>query len=414
MINCFYDSYRVLNKVYSEKAFVKQALTETDIELKNKALTTKICYGVLDRDTELSYYISVLCEKNPKLAIRTILKICFYAIKYLNKKPYAVIDNAVTLTKKLGKQGASGFVNAVLRKFVSANLELPKDLDNYLSVKYSYPEFAVNVLLEKYGGKRTEEIIKQREVKTTLVFYDTDGERYLTEKGVKFQKTPFYNVFLVENFTRNEDYDKGVYTYQALGSIAICEIVEPCEKILDCCSAPGGKSIRLSYKCKSVTSCDVHEHRVGLINAYKTRMNRQNITERVLDATIFNKEYENAFDGVLIDAPCSGLGVVNDNPDIKLNRTENSIKELNETQLKILLNASKYVKKGGNLYYSTCSILPLENENIIKVFLAKNESFYCEEITSLIPHEKSEKGITFMPDISGGLGFYVCKLKRKL
>ena len=119
MVNYFYDCYSILNKVYSDKTFLKQAINSTFIEEKNRSLTIKTCYGVLDKDIELSYYIGVLTEKTPKLVIRTILKIAMYAIKYLNKQGYAVTKNAVELTKKLGKGGMSGFVNAFLRKFLS-------------------------------------------------------------------------------------------------------------------------------------------------------------------------------------------------------------------------------------------------------------------------------------------------------
>ena len=119
MVNYFYDCYSILNKVYSDKSFIKQAINSTFIEEKNRALTIKTCYGVLDKDIELSYYINKLTEKSPKLVIRTILKISMYAIKYLEKKDYAVTKNAVELTKKLGKGGASGFVNAFLRKFIN-------------------------------------------------------------------------------------------------------------------------------------------------------------------------------------------------------------------------------------------------------------------------------------------------------
>ena len=128
MINCFYDCYQILNKVYSDKAFIKQAINSTFIEEKNRSLTIKTCYGVLDKDIELSYYIKKLTEKNPKLVIRTILKIAMYSIKYLQKKPYAVTENAVELTKKLGKKGASGFVNAILRKFATSKIDFPKEI----------------------------------------------------------------------------------------------------------------------------------------------------------------------------------------------------------------------------------------------------------------------------------------------
>ena len=148
MVNYFYDCYAILTKVYSEKSFIKQAISSTFIEEKNRALTIKTCYGVLDKDIELSYYLSALAEKSPKLAIRTVLKISMYAIKYLGKKEYAVTKNAVELVKKMGKGGTAGFVNAFLRKFINTEIKLPTDKIKYLSVKYSYPEFAVKKLVD--------------------------------------------------------------------------------------------------------------------------------------------------------------------------------------------------------------------------------------------------------------------------
>jgi 16S rRNA (cytosine967-C5)-methyltransferase len=205
MINVFYDSYTILNKVYSEKSFIKQAINDTFIEEKNRAITTKICYGVLDKDIELSYILSSFVDKNPKLVIRTILKIAMYCIKYLEKKEYAVTKNAVELTKKLGKSGASGFVNAFLRKFINTEVKYPEKIDEYLSVKYSYPLFVVKSLLKKYDKDRVEKIISAENKSTCLSFYEIDGEKYLTEKGVEFSKTVFDNVFIAKNFIRNQD-----------------------------------------------------------------------------------------------------------------------------------------------------------------------------------------------------------------
>ena len=412
MINYFYDCYNILNKVYSEKTYIKQAINGTFIEEKNRAIIVKTCYGVLDKDIELSYYISQLTDKTPKLVIRTILKIAMFAIKYLQKKEYAVTKNAVELTKKLGKGGASGFVNAVLRKFISREIAFPTDKLGCLSIKYSYPLFALKELVDYYGLERAEKIISATNENTCLSFYDKNGAEYLQDKGYEFNETQFDNVFLVNNFVRNEDYDKGVYTYQALGSVAICDIVEPCEKLLDCCAAPGGKSIRLSYKCKNVISWDIHEHRVELIKDYCSRMKRENVQAKVQDAKEFVEEYESNFDAVLCDVPCSGLGVINDNPDIRLNKDGDKIIGLNKEQLSILKTASKYVKIGGFLYYSTCSVLPRENINIIKAFMSDIKGYEICEIDSKLPHESVMGTNSFLPDISGGLGFYIAKLKR--
>ena len=412
MVNYFYDCYSILNKVYSEKAFIKQAINSTFIEEKNRALIVKTCYGVLDKDIELSYYLDKLVDKSPKLAIRTILKISMYAIKYLQKKEYAVTKNAVELTKKLGKGGASGFVNAFLRKFINSEIPLPSDKKEYLSVKYSYPLFAVEELIKSHGIERTEKIISAENCKSCLCFYGVDGAEYLTKLGYEYEKTPFENVYLVNNFVRNLDYDRGGYTYQALGSVAICDVVEPCDKLLDCCAAPGGKSIRLSYKCASVTSLDVHEHRVNLITDYKNRMGRENVSEMVADSKVYNEEFSEYFDAVLCDAPCSGIGVLRDNPDIALNRRREDVLGLNKEQLSILKNVSRYVKKGGYLYYSTCSILDSENIGIIKAFMSDTNDFEICEIDSKLQHENINGTNLFLPDISGGLGFYVAKLKR--
>ncbi len=412
MINYFYDCYCILNKIYSEKTFIKQAISSTMIEEKNRALTVKTVYGVLDRDIELSYNIKFLTQQTPKLAIRTILKISMYAIKYLGKKEYAVVKNAVELVKKLGKGGASGFVNAFLHKFIDADIVLPSDIEENLSVKYSYPLFAVKELVKEYGIDRTERIISTQNVKNTLVFYDVDGKEYLDTALVKYESTPFENVYSVEGFVRDDGFERGIYTFQAIGSVAICDAILPCDKILDCCAAPGGKSIRLSYKCREVFSWDIHPHRVELIESYKRRMRRENVFATVNDAKQFNAQFVDAFDGVLCDVPCSGMGVLNDNPDMKLNRNEEDVIGLNKEQLAILNTVCKYVKLGGFLYYSTCSVLGKENLEIINKFLSSNDSFMIVPSTSPVAHENKNGTVQFLPDISGGLGFYFAKLKR--
>ena len=306
----------------------------------------------------------------------------------------------------------AGFVNAFLRKFISTKIHLPTEKIENLSVKYSYPLFALKELISVYGIDRAEKIISANNESTCLSFYDIDGENYLQQKGIEFEKTPFDNVFIAKNFIRNADYDKGLYTYQALGSVAICDIVESCNTLLDCCAAPGGKSIRLSYKCDKITSFDIHAHRVELIEEYKRRMNRENIFAFKKDAKVFDQELVEQFDAVLVDAPCSGLGVINDNPDIKLNREESNICELNKEQNSILKTVSNYIKKGGYLYYSTCSVLNSENIDIVNEFLLSTDKFIIEEIDSKLPHENILGTNQFLPDISGGLGFYIAKLKR--
>lgn len=416
MINTFYDCYRILSHVYGEGSYLKQAINGEVIEPINRGAVIKICYGVLDEDITLCYYLSVLCEKNPKLPVRVILKIAVYCIEYLNKAPYAVTNSAVELLKKLGKGGASGFLNATLRKFCSvrSQIKLPEGNDaKSLSVRYSYPEALVGEILQGYGESLTKSIISYRASGSFLRFKsDSAGESYLTERGITYQKLPFCGCFKVNSFVRDDGFDNGVYTYQSVGSVAICEVISGGENLLDCCAAPGGKSVLLSEKFKSVTSCDIHPHRVKLIEQYAERMHADNVRAIECDAGVFRPEFSSSFEAVLCDVPCSGAGVACENPDMKVNKDYSSLKELNELQLKIIKNCFKYVKNGGALYYSTCSVLPRENDGIIKRFLLGEPNARVEKISSPLKNNKTEFGLQFLPNETQGAGFYVCKIAK--
>ena len=414
MLTLFYDCYRILTSVYSGGAFIKQAMNETPIEEKNRAHVTKICYGVLDRDVTLEYEISLLCDKRPKQAVRTALKIGMYSVKYLNTAVYAVTDNMVELIKKLGKSGTAGFVNSFLRRYSRLSYELPSEEIRGLSVKYSYPEFAVKRLIGEYGKQRAEGIMSADEERTAVRFdASVDGRAYLEERRWSYEEAPFKNTFFVNGFKRNKDFDEGLYTFQSVGSVAICHAVDGGENLLDACSAPGGKAVNLADKFKAVTAFELHPHRVELIKDYAERMKKANVTAFQKDSSVYDESFKEKFDAVLCDCPCSGYGVIKDNPDIKLRRTEDDIKNLNQLQYAILANCSKYVKKGGYLYYSTCSVFKSENEDICGKFLKFNPEFEEVEISSPLPHEKMKRGIGFLPDTSFGAGFFICKFIKK-
>ena len=414
MLVTYYDCYNVLTKVYSKGTFIKQAFLETRIEELNRSAVTKICYGVLDKDIELNFILEKFCKKSPKLAIKILLKIGIYSIKHLNTPPHLVTDTLVELCKKLGKTGVSGFLNAVLRSFVRNGVELPKDDSiNSLSISYSCPKFIVEKLVKSYGLKATKDFLSYDEEKTYVRFNkNANGLKYLTENGYTFTQTPFENLFEVKNFKLNDDFYSGLYTFQSIGSVAICSMASGGETAIDVCSAPGGKAVLLADSYNKVTACDIHEHRVGLIKSYAERMGKGNVTAILQDGTLLNSEFLNKFDLVLCDVPCSGSGVMKDNPDIKLNRSLDSITEITKTQKSILSNAKNYVKVGGELIYSTCSILPEENDKIVENFLSTNNDFEAMEVSSKLNGLKTKYGVQFMPNISSGAGFYCAKLKR--
>lgn len=408
MTNPFYDPYRILSKIYSDGAHLKIALAETDIEESNRARTVKTVYGVLENDGYLSLCIKTFAPKSPKQAVRILLKIALYYIIFLDKPRYMATDTAVDLCKKLGKGGMAGFLNAFLRTFDESKVHLPQD-EAGLSVKYNYPLFAVRKLLEQYG-ERAEEIMSAKSRGVTVRFVHRE-ETYLSRPH---EKTPFPHVYIFPHFIRDEGFNAGDYTFQSVGSVAICNIVEPCRRMLDACAAPGGKSVFLAEKCGSVLSCELHEHRVALIESYVRRMGVENVTVLQADSTLYHTEWRENFDGVLCDVPCSGLGTVAENPDLSLHKEENDLKGLNDVQYSILENCSRYVKAGGALYYSTCSILQEENDGIVSKFTEGNPNFTCEMPDSPMSHEKMSYGIQFLPDRAFGAGFYIAKLRRKL
>lgn len=394
MTNPLCDPYFILVKVYQGGKYLKQAIAETPVEPLNKARTVKICYGVLEKDIYLEYIIGANAKKPPKTAVKIILKIALYMLEFMDKHDYMVVDSAVGLVKKLGKEGTAGFVNAFLRSY-----KIPEPPD--ISVRTSAPAWLTKKLKRSYKGE-AEEILAAPS-KGVCVRFERGADEYL---GKPHTDTPFDGVYIFPNFVRDENFFTGSYTFQSVGSVAICSVVKPCGRFLDACAAPGGKAVLISRKCASVTACELHAHRVELINAYAQRMGAS-VTAVQADSSVFNPEYENSFDGVLCDVPCSGTGVINENPDIKLFRKESDIAELNKIQLAILNNCSRYLKSGGRLYYSTCSVLPEENDSIVYEFLNAHPEFSLEIPESPLAHRKTRFGLQFLPHISLGAGFFV-------
>ncbi|MBQ7769725.1 MAG: methyltransferase domain-containing protein [Clostridia bacterium] len=409
LTNPVYDPFQILTKIYSDGAHVKQAIADTYIEEQYRSRTVKIVYGVLENDGYFDYCIRFYAPKAPKLAVRTILKISLYMLLFMDKKRYMITDCAVDLCKKLGKSGVSGFVNAFLRRFDKNAVDggLPKGLQGR-AIALSYPQFALEMLVKEYG-KRAEQIAAAKSAGVSVRFVK-NAEKYTQKPHIK---TPFDGNYIFENFVRDEGFDDGEYTFQSVGSIAICDCVSPCESLLDCCAAPGGKSVLLAAKCGQVTSFELHEHRVELIGQYKRRMHVENVTELQKDSSVFDKQYEEKFDAVLCDAPCSGYGTISENPDIKLFRKKEDFAALAKTQRAILDAVCRYVKKGGALYYSTCSLFQCENDETVEAFLKNHPEFTVETLQSPLSHDCKKYGLQFLPDTAYGAGFYISKLIKK-
>ncbi len=338
---------------------------------------------------------------------KDILKIALYMLEFMQKHDYMVVDFAVELTKKLGKEGAAGFVNAFLRSYKIP--PLPQQADERLAAECSAPLWLAKKLRRSYKGEAAQILSAASE--GVCVRFERGAENYICKPH---KQTPFENVYIFENFVRDENFFSGDYTFQSVGSVAICAALRGGEALLDACAAPGGKSVLLSKKFKSVTACELHPHRVELINAYKTRMGAENVCAVCADSTVFNPDYANRFDAVLCDAPCSGTGVINENPDIKLFRKESDIESLNEIQFKILDNCARYVKDGGTLYYSTCSVLPEENDSVVYKFLNAHAEYVLDIPCSPLNSKKTKFGLQFLPHISLGAGFFLTAFKKRV
>lgn len=401
----FKSAYDILHRVYIDGEFVGDSMRLLPEE--NKGLVTRLVYGVLERETELAYYISQMTRRSPKKQIGVILRLGLYAISYMDSIPnYAVCNELVELTKKLGKRESAPFVNATLKSFIHKKPDLPQKREERLSVLSSTPLWITKKILKQYKDDAEKILFAEGETGShiranLLKFSNVELKKVLDEKGIGYRLSD-KGFYVDEHSAISNLFEEGKITYQSPSSMIIAELcADGAKNILDVCSAPGGKSVYMYELTKGkITSCDLHFHRVGLIISYAKRMGAK-LNAVQMDGTQFNKDFEDKFDSVLCDVPCSGIGVRYSKPDTLINRQESDIPELCQIQQKILENASKYVKVGGKLVYSTCTIFREENQRVVERFLDAHENF------------ELDKELAIIPGINGNDGFYLARLVRK-
>lgn len=410
--------YNLLSSVYKTGAYSGIALNEELQNLKNsedKAYVTATFYGVLEKDVVLSYYISVLCSKKPKLSVRILLKLGIYLLKYSNSPDYAVIDNLVKLCKNIGKKEVSGFVNAVLRKSIDVTLPIETKSADSLSLYCSIPLWLAQDLISDYGYEKAKSILSSKlNTKTHVRINSRKITELEFEKRIKnYEKSALGYYVQAEELKKLKDSE---YTVMSLASMYAVRYynagIKRASVVLDTCSAPGGKAIYLEEIGKhDVTACDIHEHRVGLIKRYAKRM-ESDVVAVQNDATIYREEWKEGFDAVICDVPCSGIGVISSKPDILLNRKREDINELADIQLKILETSARYVKKGGALFYSTCTVMKKENDEVVKRFLSTNTDFIIEKLDASVIKCDDDGFVRLLPDVNGCDGFFVVAMRR--
>ncbi|MCL2797561.1 MAG: methyltransferase domain-containing protein [Firmicutes bacterium] len=385
--------YETLRSVYSDGAFSTQALNRA---LKNSAVNdkpyiTKLFYGVLDKSVQFDYIIAKAAAQPPQNAVAILIKIGLYLLRYTATPDYAAVSKTVELAKQSGKTGAEGFINAVLKK--SKEIRLPKpDTASGLAVVASYPEWIVKRLAADYGFAFAHDFLMCTLPTETHIRVNRNriGVAEFEEKYPFILRTPSKYGYYATNTQMNK-LDKREFIVQSFASMDAVQYyldgIAP-KNILDLCAAPGGKSVYLKELLgeAEIVACDIYAHRVELIRKYVEDA-ASSVTVVQNDATVFNPDFAGKFDLVVCDAPCSGIGVAGKKPEILWNRKEEDVAELSALQSKILNVAAAYVKPGGRLCYSTCTVFKAENDEVCERFLKAHREFSkTKDFLRLYPH----------------------------
>ena len=412
---------------------LKDYLSRDRLDRREAALATRLCYGVLQNRLLLDHYLGQLLTgklKNLHPAVHDILHLGLYQLYFTDKIPESAAVNAcVALTKQYckGQKNAPGLVNAVLHNAIRQkdSLSQPK---SYVE-RYSHPQALVDLLKGYVGKERLEGMLRaNNEIPPTVIQVNTlktttgQLQEILEGEGVTAAPHSWMENCLVLTGTgaleNLPSFQKGLFYVQDAASklsVLCAELGEM--KVLDCCAAPGGKSFAAAMAMAgkgSITSCDVYDHKAQLIQKGADRLGLNNLTAMQRDATSPKADWNGAFDAVIVDAPCSGYGIIRKKPDIRY-KDPATMKSLPALQLQILQNQAKFVGPGGVLMYSTCTLVRSENEGVVETFLQNNSDFYLEPLHLPDNFPKNETGmLTLVPGEYDTDGFFIARLRRKV
>ena len=401
------------------------------LDRREAALASRLCYGVLQNRGKLDFYLKQLLTgkiKDLHPVVHDILHLGLYQLFEMDKIPEsAAVNESVTLAKKYCRKQkfAPGLVNAVLRGAIRQKdtLKQPTKLEDC----YSHPEKLVRLLRENLGDKlemmlRANNEAPDMVIQTNTLKISTDElVKRLEEEGVSVQNHPWMEDCLVLADTGRLEqlpaFQEGLfYVQDAAAKLAVlCAQLPKDSKVLDCCAAPGGKSFAAAIAMGGtgpITSCDVHEHKISLIDGGAKRLGMENITAGVQDASQCREQWLGQMDAVIADVPCSGYGIIRKKPDIRL-KDPDTMRSLPALQLAILQNQARYVKPGGVLLYSTCTVLKRENEDIVEAFLKENTEFTVEKLNLPNVFPVNTNGmLTLIPGEFDTDGFFICRMRR--
>lgn len=400
-------------------------------------LCSRIVYGVIQNETLLDFYLSGFCSQKlghlqPPLA--DVLRIGAYQILFLDRVPdSAAVHTSVELARGAGRGQASGLVNAVLRRLCREKDALPaipdRDEAVYLSIRYSHPKWLVKRLLVLLGREGTEAFLAGSNSPppsaaqvNTCRFTAEETQKALEAGGIRTERHPWLpDCLLVQgtgDLERLAAFREGmIYIQDPAARLAVlAAALQPESRVLDVCAAPGGKSFAAAIAMGDrgeIVSCDLHENKLRRIREGAARLGLSSIRTEAADGRIFQERWRDSFDLVLVDTPCSGLGILRKKPDIRWKKAD-GLFTLPVIQSAILENAARYVRPGGTLLYSTCTILPEENEEVTECFLGTHPEFSRETFSLPAPIGTVEGQTTLWPHLHGTDGFYICRMTRRV
>ena len=433
---------RVIRQVTEQGAYASlsldKALENCGLISADRRLASRLAYDTLDHLIYLDHVLSqVMAREDTDIKLRNILRLGACQILLEDRIPESAATNTcVQLCVETGMEGLKGVCNGILRNLVREKDELvfpdpETEPDRADAIRYSVPEWLWKKLRECYGRDGAAKIVSHREeaeswtVRPNLLkLQDEEFERLLEKKVWQKEKTDLPHAWRIRgamNIAQDADFRSGNFSIMSGGSMMACLAmdVRRGKQILDCCAAPGGKTCYLAELMAGtgrVQAWDIHEHRTALIEAQARRLGLENVRPMVRDATKRREDLYQTMDSVLLDAPCTGLGMLAEKPDIKLRVTEESLKELTGIQRTLLDTVCEYVKPGGTLVYSTCSVLPEENEDQAEAFLQRHPEFEACSMPDTIPerYRKYRKtGLQLRQDRDDVEGFYLCRMRRK-
>lgn len=438
----------VLTRVEQDKAYsnllLNQTLNRLKLERQEAALATELVYGTIQRLNTIDYFLARFAAKGlDKLQpwVRSLLRLSFYQLRWLDRiPPHAAVNEAVNLAKKRGHQGIAGLVNGILRSVIreKESLVVPGDLPlgKRIALEYSHPEWLTERWISRYGAEEAARMCEadneppKASVRVNRMRFSREAmAARLAEHGIQAASSPLAPDGLViesgGNIAESPFFAAGELSIQDESSMLVARIVqpEPGMTVLDCCAAPGGKTVHLAELMNDegvIHAYDVHEHKTKLIRDQASRLGLRCIRPSVSDARRLAERFPAAsFDRILLDAPCTGLGVIRRKPDLKWAKRESEIAEIAALQRELLQAIHPLLKLGGVLVYSTCTTEPEENKEQIRRFLADTPQFELVPFPKdILPagwvREAGESGmLQLLPHHFHSDGFFIARLQKR-